>query len=365
MSDDADAVTTADATSAARALAGSAGAAHARSVSTASAMGPAIVIEGLVKRYQGRAVVDGLDLTVARGEILAILGPNGAGKTTTVEIIEGYRRPDEGRVEVLGLDPRTDRAELRARVGVMLQRADLYNQVRVLEAVRLFAAFFAAPLSPGMILDQVGLADRADDPYRTLSGGERQRLNLALAVVGRPELIILDEPTAAMDVAARRSTWDLLRALRAQRATVVLTTHLIEEAEVLADRVAIIDGGRLLACGSPAELRAVGGSGARDHGAGVEGIGGARSIRLRLPAPLDPADVAALSRVPGVSAVRHQGGAGYALSVADAGEALVRLSEWLWAKRIEPLAIEVGTESLEAVFLRLTSEAPTPPEVQT
>jgi ABC-2 type transport system ATP-binding protein len=329
-------------------------------------MGPAIVIEGLVKRYHGRAVIDGLDLTVARGEILAMLGPNGAGKTTTVEIIEGYRRPDGGTVEVLGLDPRTDRAELRARVGVMLQRADLYNQVRVLEAVRLFAAFYAAPMSPGMILDQVGLADRAADRYRTLSGGERQRLNLALAVVGRPELIILDEPTAAMDVAARRATWAMLRALRAQGATVVLTTHLIEEAEALADRVAIIDGGRLLACGSPAELRAVGRSGAGDAGAGGEGVGdrGARSIRLRLQAPLDPADVAALSRVPGVSTVRHQGGAGYALTVSDAGEALVRLSEWLWAKHIEPLAIEVGSESLEAVFLRLTSEAPAPSEVQ-
>ncbi|HVQ21829.1 MAG TPA: ABC transporter ATP-binding protein [Candidatus Saccharimonadia bacterium] len=320
-----------------------------------------MVIAGLVKRYDGRTVVDGLDLTVARGDILAMLGPNGAGKTTTIEIIEGYRRPDEGTVEVLGLDPRADRAALRARVGVMLQRADLYNQVRVLEAVRLFAAFYAAPLSPVVLLDQVGLADRADDRYRTLSGGERQRLNLALALVGRPELIILDEPTAAMDVAARRSTWDLLQALRANGTTVVLTTHLIEEAEALADRVAIIDGGRLVACGSPTELRAIGGYGTGTGGAGDDG---GRSIRLRLPTPLDPAGLAALSLVPGVSSVRHQGGAAYALTVSDAGEALVRLSEWLWAKRIEPLAIEVGSESLEAVFLRLTTEAPDPPEVQ-
>ena len=361
MSDDADAVTTTDAAGGHGTLGDPAGTAREQSVDTAGAMGPAIVIEGLVKRYHGRAVVNGLDLTVARGEILALLGPNGAGKTTTVEMIEGYRRPDEGTIEVLGLDPQADRTELRARVGVMLQRADLYNQMRTLEAVRLFAAFYAAPLSPGMILDQVGLGDRADDRYRTLSGGERQRLNLALAVVGRPELIILDEPTAAMDVTARRSTWDLLRAMRTQGATVVLTTHLIEEAEALADRVAIIDRGRLLACGRPAELRAVGGSGAQVDGAGDDG---ARSIRLQLPAPLDPTDVTALSRIPGVSAVRHQGGAGYALTVSAAGEALVRLTEWLWAKHIEPLAIEVGTESLEAVFLRLTSEAPPPPEVQ-
>ena len=310
--------------------------------------GPAIAISGLVKRYGGRAVVDGLDLTVERGEIVAMLGPNGAGKTTTAEIIEGYRRADEGDVRVLGLDPQDDRATLRAKVGVMLQRGDLYNQVGVLEAVRLFAAFYAAPLSPGMILDQVGLADRSDDRYRTLSGGERQRLNLALAVVGRPELAILDEPTAAMDVAARRSTWDLLRALRADGATILLTTHLIEEAEALADRVAIIDGGRLIACGTPAELRA---------GAPVPGE--AQAIRLRLASALAPDEAASLARVPGVTAVRHQGGAGYALTVVEAGEALVRLSEWLWAKQLEPLSIELGGESLEAVFLRLTSESTT------
>jgi ABC-2 type transport system ATP-binding protein len=289
--------------------------------------------------------VDGLDLTVERGEILALLGPNGAGKTTTVEIVEGYRHADEGTVRVLGLDPVTDRTVLRTKVGIMLQRADLYNQVRVLEAVRLFAAFYAAPLSPGMLLDQVGLADRADDRYRTLSGGERQRLNLALAVIGRPELAILDEPTAAMDVAARRSTWDLLRALRAEGATILLTTHLIEEAEALADRLAIIDGGRLVASGTPAELRS-----------GGPTPGEARTIQLHLAAVLAPDDAASLARVPGVTAVRSQGGASYAMVVVDVGEALVRLSEWLWAKRIEPVSIQVGGESLEAVFLRLTRE---------
>jgi len=308
-----------------------------------SGPGPAIHISGLVKRYDGRAVVDGLDLTVERGEIVAMLGPNGAGKTTTVEIIEGYRHADEGVVEVLGLDPRTDRASLRAKVGVMLQRADLYNQIGVLEAVRLFAAFYAAPLSPGMILDQVGLADRADDRYRTLSGGERQRLNLALAVVGRPELAILDEPTAAMDVAARRSTWDLLRALRAEGATVLLTTHLIEEAEALADRVAIIDDGRLVAFGTPAELRS-----------GEQNPGEVRTIRLQLASALPPDDVTSLARIPGVTAVRLQGSASYAVVVVEVGEALVRLSEWLWAKHLEPRSIELGAESLEAVFLRLT-----------
>jgi ABC-2 type transport system ATP-binding protein len=312
--------------------------------------GPAVAISGLVKRYGGRVVVDGLDLTVERGEIVAILGPNGAGKTTTVEIMEGYRRADEGTVAVLGLDPQADRAALRARVGIMLQRADLYNQIRVLEAVRLFAAFYTAPLSPGMILDQVGLAERAADRYRTLSGGERQRLNLALAVVGRPELAILDEPTAAMDVAARRSTWDLLRALRADGAAILLTTHLIEEAEALADRVAIIDAGQLVACGTPAELRS----------AGPSHPGDARTVRLTLAAALTAEETASLARVPGVSSVRVQGAASYALAVVEIGEALVRLAEWLWAKSLEPVSIEVGGESLEAVFLRLTRESGSP-----
>jgi ABC-2 type transport system ATP-binding protein len=312
-----------------------------------SDIGPAIEIRGLVKRYGGRAVVDGLDLTVEHGEIVAVLGPNGAGKTTTVEILEGYRRADEGDVAVLGLDPQADRAELRGQVGLMLQRAELYNQIRVLEAVRLFAAFYRAPLSPGMILDQVGLAERAGDRYRTLSGGERQRLNLALAVVGRPKLAILDEPTAAMDVGARRSTWDLLRALRADGATILLTTHFIDEAEALADRVAIIDGGHLVASGTPAELRA----------AGPTRPGGERSVRLTLPTALTADEAATLARVPGVTTVRRLGATSYALAVIEVGEALVRVAEWLWAKGLEPVSIELGDESLEAVFLRLTSEA--------
>ena len=201
-----------------------------------------------------------------------------------------------------------------------------------------------------MILDQVGLADRADDRYRTLSGGERQRLNLALAVVGRPELAILDEPTAAMDVAARRSTWDLLRALRADGATILLTTHLIEEAEALADRVAIIDAGQLVACGTPAELRS----------SGPGHSGEARPVRLTLATALTAIEVASLARVPGVSSIRQLGAASYALAVTEVGEALVRLAEWLWAKNLEPVSIEIGGESLEAVFLRLTSETGQP-----
>ena len=285
--------------------------------------------------------------SVRQGEIIALLGPNGAGKTTTVDIVEGYRVPDGGEVRVLGLDPRRDAGRLLARVGIMLQGADLYNQVSVLEAVRLFAAFHAQPLQPGMLVEQVGLAPRANDRYRSLSGGERQRLNLALAIVGRPELAILDEPTAAMDVAARRSTWELLRALRAEGTTILLTTHLLEEAEALADRVAIIDAGRLVALGTPAELRGQ---------AGRAADGAHRSVRLELVGPLGPADEAALARLPHLAAVRHLRDGVYSLATGSPGELFVELSAWLWAKRLEPLAIDVGRESLEEVFLRLTGE---------
>jgi ABC-2 type transport system ATP-binding protein len=312
-----------------------------------AAPGPAVEIAGLVKRYGGRAVVDGLDLTVRQGEIIALLGPNGAGKTTTVEIVEGYRTPDGGEVRVLGLDPRRDASRLRARVGIMLQRAELYSQIRVLEAVRLFAAFYASALQPGMLVEQVGLAPRANDRYRTLSGGERQRLALALAIVGRPELAILDEPTAAMDVAARRSTWELLRALRAEGATILLTTHLLEEAEALADRVAIIDAGRLVGLGTPAELRAPPG--------GREGATH-RSVRLELVGPLSETDAAALGRLVHVGGVRRLRDGVYSLATGSPGELLVELSAWLWAKRLEPLALEVERESLEDVFLRLTGD---------
>ena len=311
------------------------------------ATAPAVEIAGLVKRYGGRAVVDGLDLTVRQGEIIALLGPNGAGKTTTVEIVEGYRTPDGGVVRVLGLDPRRDASRLRARVGVMLQRAELYSQIRVLEAVRLFAAFYASALQPGMLVEQVGLAPRANDRYRTLSGGERQRLALALAIVGRPELAILDEPTAAMDVTARRSTWELLRALRSEGATILLTTHLLEEAEALADRVAIIDAGRLVGLGTPAELRA--------PPAGREGATH-RSVRLELIGPLSETDAAALGRLVHVGGVRRMRDGVYSLATGSPGELLVELSAWLWAKRLEPLALEVERESLEEVFLRLTGE---------
>jgi ABC-2 type transport system ATP-binding protein len=317
---------------------------------------PVIEVARLVKRYGGRAVVDGLDLTVRAGEIVALLGSNGAGKTTTVETIEGYRRPDGGSVRVFGLDPRRDGQQVRARSGLMLQRADLWNQVRVGEAVRLFAAFYAAPLEPARLLDQVGLTRLAGARYRTLSGGERQRLNLALALVGRPELAVLDEPTAAMDVSARRATWELLRGLRAGGTAVLLTTHLIDEAEAVADRLAIMDRGRLIASGTAAAIlhgAAPGGSGA--PGGAPDAREGVR-LQLALGRGLSPGEAHELAALVAVDEVRERGPGRYELRVGDPSGALVVVSAWLREREIAPLELRFGEGSLEDVYLRLTSE---------
>jgi ABC-2 type transport system ATP-binding protein len=215
---------------------------------------PAISVRGLVKRYGGRTVVDGVDLEVATGEVFALLGPNGAGKTTTVEIIEGYRKPDGGTVRVLGLDPATGGPALRARIGLMLQGGGVDPRARPAEILRLYAAFHGDARDPRELLPLVGLENVSSTPYRHLSGGERQRLGFALALVGRPELLILDEPTAGMDPAARASTRGLIRMLRDEGIATLLTTHDLGDVERVADRVAILDSGRIVAAGTPAEL---------------------------------------------------------------------------------------------------------------
>ena len=218
--------------------------------------GQAIAIRGLGKTYGGRAVVDGIDLDVETGTIAALLGPNGAGKTTTVEIVEGYRTADRGEVRVLGLDPARDGRALRGRVGLMLQGGGIYPQARPCELIRLYARFYRRPLDPDRLLEQAGLADVADTRYKALSGGQRQRLALALALVGRPELVLLDEPTAGMDPGAKASTRELIGSLRDDGVTVLLTTHELADVERLADRIAILDRGRIVARGSLAELSA-------------------------------------------------------------------------------------------------------------
>src|SRR5919112_290304 len=213
---------------------------------------PALEVDGLVKRYGGRAVVDGVSLRVQPATVLALLGPNGAGKTTTVEICAGFRRADGGTVRVLGLEPQ-DRS-LRPRIGVMPQTGGAYPGLRCGEMLRLVASYAAHPLDPDDLLARLGLVDVARTAYRRLSGGQQQRLSLALAVVGRPELVFLDEPTAGLDPQARHATWELVEALRADGVSVVLTTHLLDEAERLADDVVIVDHGRVVAAGSVEDL---------------------------------------------------------------------------------------------------------------
>ncbi len=229
-------------------------------------------ILGLVKRYGDTTAVDGLDLRLESGHTLALLGPNGAGKTTTVEACEGFRSPDAGTVRVLGIDPYSGpraHANLTARIGVMLQEGGIYPAGRPREVLRLQAALYANPLDPDALLDLLGIAHVANRPFRRLSGGEQQRLSLALALVGRPELVFLDEPTAGLDPQARHTVWDILRDLRAAGVSILLTTHLLDEAEELADHVVIIDRGSVLAAGSPQELTAVSGT-AGPGGAGSD-----------------------------------------------------------------------------------------------
>jgi ABC-2 type transport system ATP-binding protein len=221
---------------------------------TPPAPSAAVEVRGLVRSFGTIRAVDGLDLQVPPATVLALLGPNGAGKTTTVEVCEGFLRPDAGTVRVLGLDPIADSFALRPRVGVMAQGGGAYPGVRAAEMLGLVAACAAAPLDVGWLLDVFGLSTVSRVPYKRLSGGQRQRLALACALVGRPELVFLDEPTAGMDPQARRLVWDIISQLRADGVSVLFTTHLMEEAEALADQVVIIDHGRVVAHGSPAEL---------------------------------------------------------------------------------------------------------------
>ena len=215
---------------------------------------PAVEISGLVKRYGQTTAVDGLTLSAARGAVTGILGPNGAGKTTTIEICEGYRRPDQGTVRVLGLDPVRDAKALRPRVGVMLQSGGIPPSVPAADYLNLLSRFHARPVAVQALLDLVGLTPVARTPYKRLSGGQQQRLSLAAAVIGRPELVFLDEPTAGMDPQARHATWELIGQLRAAGVSIILTTHFMEEAERLCDHVAIIDHGQLVAEGTPGQL---------------------------------------------------------------------------------------------------------------
>jgi ABC-2 type transport system ATP-binding protein len=302
---------------------------------------PAIEVAALTVRYGDLVAVDGLDLTAAAGEVLAVLGPNGAGKTSTVETLEGYRTPSAGRISVLGLNPTRDHAALTARVGVMLQRGGVYPGMGAAEAVRLFASYYRDPLPADALLERVGLGAVARTPWRRLSGGEQQRLSLALALVGRPEVAFLDEPTAGVDPQGRLVIRQIIADLRADGVCVVLTTHELEEAERLADRILIVDHGRAVASGTPAQLMTATAGG---------------EIRFGAPGGIATAGLAARLGVP-----VHEERPGEYVVAADATPATVAaLTAWL-ADHDLPLAdLRAGRQRLEDVFLRLTSTSAAP-----
>ncbi|MGZ4712118.1 MAG: ABC transporter ATP-binding protein [Acidimicrobiia bacterium] len=299
---------------------------------------PAVELTGLEKRYGTRVALAGIDLRIEVGEIFGLLGPNGAGKTTTVEILEGYRDADAGTVRVLGHDPRRDAPMLRPLVGVMLQEGGLYPGLRPLELLRLYAAFYDDADDPDRLLDLVGLRDAADTMIRRLSGGQAQRLSLAAAVIGRPRLVFLDEPTAGMDPRARADTWELVRDLRDAGTTVVLTTHYMNEAEALCDRLAILDRGRIVADGSPTEVT----SGA-----------GEPTVRFRCAAEID---AAALALALDATVVADRGVGAYRVTTTPTPALVATLTAWLRDVDVQLVELRTGSVSLEEGFLRLTEE---------
>jgi len=296
----------------------------------------AIVVEALNKSYGANRVVDNLSFTVRAGEIFALLGPNGAGKTTTIETLEGYRAPDSGTVRVLGLDPLRQGHELKPRIGVMLQQDGLYPGLSAREVLNLFAGYYEKPRAVDELLARVGLVEASRTRYRRLSGGQKRRLALAVALVGNPHLVFLDEPTTGMDPQARLATWDIVRELKRSGVTVLLTTHLMDEAERLADRVAIIDHGRLIALDTPA---------------GLTGVQDASVVRFVARAGLDCTQLAQLPSARKAEEIRP---GSYVIETEAAPALLAELTAWLRDQRITLSELRVGHGSLEDLFLRLT-----------
>ena len=301
-------------------------------VSETKAAGPAVVVKDLRKVYGPVAAVDGVSFTINQGEVFALLGPNGAGKTTVVEILEGHRHRTSGSVEVLGCDTQFGGRDFRERTGIVLQEAGFDDDFTVRELVELYRGMYPRRLDTDELIDQVGLSDKTDTRVRHLSGGQRRRLDLALGLVGDPDLIFLDEPTTGFDPVARRHAWTLIEGLRDAGKTVLLTTHYLDEAEHLADRVAIMVQGRLVAMGTPAEI----GAGQRDA-----------VLSFRLP---DGVDIASLPHVdsPPVAA-----GADWQVTTAHPTASLHTLTAWALERGIELSALTVRRPTLEDAYLAL------------
>jgi ABC-2 type transport system ATP-binding protein len=296
-----------------------------------------IAVENLRKHYDDVKAVDGLSFEVEEGEVFGFLGPNGAGKTTTIEIIEGYKVADSGRATVLGLDPQRERYELRERIGLMLQETSLYPDLKVGELLRLFASYYRHSVSPDALLEMIGLEEKRRAFVRELSGGQRQRVVFALALINDPEVLFLDEPTAGLDPQSRRAIWEWIDLARKKGKTVFLTTHYIEEAERLCNRVAIIDHGQIIALDTPKRL--------------VSAAEEEQRIGFVIEGSLDPTSLEAL---PGVIRAVGDGHGQFTVSVRDAHSVLKSLMELSDAQGFRLRGLEVEGATLEDVFIRLT-----------
>jgi ABC-2 type transport system ATP-binding protein len=296
---------------------------------------PILEVRDLVKQYPGTTAVAGVSFSVPQGICFGLLGPNGAGKTTTVECIGGLRKPDAGEINVLGLDVRADAKRLHERVGIQLQTSELPDKIYVQEALDLFASFYPDPVAPEELLQLLGLEEKRDTRYVNLSGGQRQRLSIALALVGRPELAILDELTTGLDPQSRRETWKLIEGIRDQGLTVILVTHFMEEAEYLCDRVALLHRGRIRAIDTPANL----------------GAGLGQRISFSATAALDLDMVRAL---PEVREAQVQGGR---ILIEGSGDVVAAVVALLVRERIVPEQTRVEQSTLDDAFVALTSEA--------
>jgi ABC-2 type transport system ATP-binding protein len=294
---------------------------------------PAVRVRGLVKSYGSVRAVRGIDLDIGSGEIFALLGPNGAGKTTTVEILEGYRDRDGGEVSVLGHDPGTERAKIKPRIGIVLQQTGVDQYLTVAETVAMYATYYPRPRSSQEVIDLVGLGGKRGSRVNTLSGGQARRLDMAVALVGDPDLLFLDEPTTGFDPSARREAWEIIKSLASLGKTVLLTTHYMDEAQYLADRVAVIAGGRIVVEGPPATL-------------GDRNAGAAR-IRYRPPDGTAPPD--------GLTATRSTDGV-TEIASSDVVTDLYRLTGWALDNHIALDGLEVIRPTLEDVYLALTDD---------